>query len=981
MKIEIQRQTTANLPSVVFCVLLAATFVATAEDKKAEPAPVAPAKAAVVPAKPVGEVKPVGAAKPAGEVKPAAPVVEQLRPATVAPAPESLLPPPGAAAAATPSPLAEGEEVQRPLPFSEQELRVVRSSGSLPIDQLVQLMMVYEKLENVAMMDVLVRAILKRDPTNEEALRVKGTLSPEEETRGAGYLDALSQQVLRGEKVEDTDSVALQANSLVLEGRAAEAVTLLEKLKKQQFVGAWFPYQDDLADAFIELGDLNRAESLYQEISSDTRFPLEVRQEATQLLPSIALRKRIDNLRQAARGKPDQLVASAASLLREMPNQYEAIVFYIEALDKASQYDQAIDFLTEMKRKAGNPKAWPWEPTLAYAFYGARKFDEAMDRFQVINADTAFDPVTRMDAGSMLVEIKVTQIVMDGMSGIDQGQKARAEAALKRLEADFPNHPDTLGYRALLMAKQGQVDESLQLLLTKKSEAAAQGLPFTQQDALADVYLVQKDFAKARGAAFEMINDPSYDLAMKQAAVLLLDEIALAELMEKGSVALQDGNRTEARAISKQLQQMAPNDIDVRVFNAEIELAYNNVALAYEQLSALRATMPIGSTQFAGQNALATAQYRLGDLEAADRGFAEIVNGWGYSVDDVFDAVGQRRALAPQLRANGTLDTLFQDDNEGPAMTTDVRYASDWHNNWRFGAFGTADFLWLDQANTFIEGEAHQRYEAGVSVHRRLSKGRYVEAHVGGHGDGVLYGVEIGKFTNPGFFWSLGFEGNARGTQSSSLAAINGREDRVQFQMGGSISDRWVFELDGNYFWSKVGGDRLGQGFTLNGAVDYIIKTETSRRPEWSVGYYAEYQRFNGRSSLPPSVRREVRKALQPQTQVKPALAANEELRGALPADFGAEVMDSLIDPETNRHGLRMTVRKRFGDRWAAYVQGRVYYAADDKSMEYAASVGAEYYLSQSALIYAELRYDSNGRALGTGSGVVEANVGGMLMF
>ncbi len=930
--------------------------------------------AAVAPTKPVEAPK----VAPVQTVAPA----EESRPAVPTPPLEPLLPPPsGPGVAPSASEDDEAVEVQRPLPFSDQELRVLRSSASLPIDQLIQLLQVYEKLENVAMMDALVRAVLKRDPANAEALRIRDGLSPEQETRPAGYLDGLAQQVLKGEKVEDTDSVALQANSLVVEGLALDAMVLLEKLQKQQFSGTWFPYLDDLAEAVTETGDLARAEKLYQEISTDTRFSLEARQEATQLLPSIALRRRIAALREAARGTPVKLVASAKALLNEMPNQYEAIVFYIEALDKADMYEEAIDYLTVMKSKAGNPVGWPWEPTLAYAYYGARRFDDASDHFRTISASTAYDPVTRMDAESMLVEIKVTQIVMDGLAGIDQGQKSRAEGALARLEADFPNHPDTLGYRAVLLAKNGHTDEALQLLMAKKTEATAQGLPFTQQDALADVYLERKEFGKARSATQEIISDPSYDLAMKQEAVLTLDEIALAELMEQGSIALQDGNRAKARVILGQLQQMAPQSLDVRIFNAEVELAYNRVSEAYSQLAAMKAVRPVGSMQFAGQNGLATAQYRLGDLEAADAGFREIEHGWGYPMEDVFDAVWQRRALAPQLRANGTIDNAFQSDNEGAALTTQARYSSDWHRDWRFGAFTTMDFQWLDEASTFIDGVSHQRFEAGVSVQRRFSKGRYAEAHVGGYEDGVLYGVEIGKFSNPGIYWSLGFEGNARGTQSSSLAAINGREDRVQFQVGGRITDRWVFEVDGNYFWSRVGGDRLGQGYGLNGALDYIIKTETPKRAEWSVGYYAEYQRFKGRSSLPPSVRREVRKALQPQAQVKSALAANEELRGALPADFGSEVMDSLIDPETNRHGVRMTLRKHFGDRWAAYVQGNVYYAVDEKSVEYAASIGAEYYLSQSALIYAELRYDSSGRALGTGGGVVEANLGGMLLF
>ena len=80
-----------------------------------------------------------------------------------------------------------------------------------------------------------------------------------------------------------------------------------------------------------------------------------------------------------------------------------------------------------------------------------------------------------------------------------------------------------------------------------------------------------------------------------------------------------------------------------------------------------------------------------------------------------------------------------------------------------------------------------------------------------------------------------------------------------------------------------------------------------------------------------------------------------------------------------NRHGVRLTVRKHFGDEWAGYVQVGGYYAFDDKSFDYTAAAGVEYYLSEAAMIYAEVRYDSNGQ--NSSGGVVEANLGALVTF
>ena len=57
-------------------------------------------------------------------------------------------------------------------------------------------------------------------------------------------------------------------------------------------------------------------------------------------------------------------------------------------------------------------------------------------------------------------------------------------------------------------------------------------------------------------------------------------------------------------------------------------------------------------------------------------------------------------------------------------------------------------------------------------------------------------------------------------------------------------------------------------------------------------------------------IRDEVRRAEVPTTQVRKALASQDEVRRALTGNFGNEVFDSLVDPYTNRHGVVLKARR-----------------------------------------------------------------------
>lgn len=869
------------------------------------------------------------------------------------------------------------EEVMKPVPFSDQELRVLRSASTLPIERLEDLLTVYEKLDNTGMMDAIARAILKRDPDNANAMRARGLADPEPETRRIGYLEEIGRQVLAGKKVEDPDSAAIQANALTADGHPDTAIKLLEALRANQFPGKPFPYLDDLGYALSEAGRFAEAITAYEKVASEAGQPAESRSEAQKILPSLRVRKHLDDLKKEAGGDINKLVALSAKAYGDSPNDYDVTVFRIETLDRAGRYDEAISMLLAMKKKAGASSAkWPWQPTLAYAYYGARHHEEAIDAFREIQKSDAFDQPTRIEAESMILEIRVGREIERGMSAIKHGDIAGARTVLEKLERDYPTHPDTLGYHAIFLAKTGHGKEAIDLLMTKKADAARQHLPFTQQDALADVYIELKDYRSAAAAAREIIDDPLYDQEMKDEAAKKMHEIIVAQTLEFGYLALQHGYRADAKGILAKLQSFAPDDLDVKVFAAEVALAYNHGAQARNDLFALKKANPVGP--FPGQEALGSAYFRTGEWESSFEAYREILNQPGYEPDEVTEASRQMRELRPLIRPIATLNMDYTNETEGDTLQTQATFSSAWWHDWRVTAFAHEDWIHIKDSSYFNSGNT-TRFDAGVTVQRRFKGGHFAEATVGGAESGVMYGARVGKFANQAIGWSLGYMGNQRSTESPMLQALDGREDRVEFQIAGPLTDRWVMEFNAHYQWIRAGGDRLSQGYAFEGALDYIIQTETKKRPEISIGYFGEYHRYSSVGTVPPSIRNEIRRAVIPTEEVRSALASNEEVRRALSGSFGHEVLDSLIDPETNRHGIRLTVKKHFGRDWSGFAQVGGYYAFDDKSLDYTAAAGVEYYLSDDALIYAELRYDSNGRS--TSGGVVEANLGALVTF
>lgn len=521
------------------------------------------------------------------------------------------------------------------------------------------------------------------------------------------------------------------------------------------------------------------------------------------------------------------------------------------------------------------------------------------------------------------------------------------------------------------------------MLLRMRVEAARRHQLFMEMDTLADVYMERKEYILAISAYDDIINNPAYDAEMHAQAVKGLVEAKQQQKLYKAYLALDDGDPAEAKRFSDDLMAATPLDPEVRVLGADIDLAYGRAEAALGEYQGIK-SQHYRNQPFPGQSGIAEAQFRLGEWEKALDSYNEIIERPGYEVDDVWSARWDRRSLLPYLKNTLSLDMSLLDEVEGTHSTQSLTYSTKWFNNWRFIVSAREDFINLEDSTRFIRNGSISRFEAQLAVQRRFKHGYFAEISVGGAEDNVLYGARFGKFPSTGvgwgsIAWSLGFSGNTIADYSLPLQALNGREDRVDFDAEGYLHPRVRFDFNAYASWVHVDGEKLGHGYGASGSLDYIFQPETRVKPEIAIGYFGEYTKFRSESKLPSSVARELRSE---ELQVRRALASGEDIKKALPSNHGREIFDSLVEPETNRHGVQLTLRKRLDLDWNVYAEAGVYRNFVSESWEYTFAAGVEYWLSDSTMLYAEVRYDSNGvGSSDEGQGVWEASLGAEVTF
>ncbi len=879
---------------------------------------------------------------------------------------------------------ASSEEVKKPLPFTEQEMRVLNHATTMPVPRLVELMQVYEKLGNESMLQILVRQVIKRDPTNEEALRVSAALSPDEEVRPANYLEILTKELRTVKKVNDPEGIATLARSFLSEGHAYAAVDLLEALRRGNYANQPFPFEDDLAAAYHDAGDFDKAEATWKSLLANPASEPGDRQSAQEALNMLGFERRLAVIRKDAEKDPEKSLAMATTLMKERPSDPLVLDLYIDCLALARKNQQSVTFLEGIKTKSG--KSFAYQSELADAYLGQKNYAKASELYRAIAADPQAAPDDRANAEKMIASVRQTQLLERGTSALSQGRLKETESILAQLDAEFPGNEDALGLRGLWLTKTGRADDGLLLLLNNRQQAARQKKLFTQMDALADVYMERKEYNLAKSAYEDILVNPAYDAEMVAEAWKGLEEVQKQSLMDEVSRALAEGNPAKARELLPDLATMSPGDPDVLLLEADINLATGHPREAYERYASLKERY-YKHVPFPGQSGLADALQKLGRWEEAMIEIDEVINGPGYDLDETWDAKWDRRALLPYLKQHAAMDLTFTDEADGSVLRQTATYATPWWKDWRAIVRERVNYVTLEDAANVLKDSSSVRGEGEVLFQRRLGDGYFVEAGIGGSEDDVLYSARVGRFETSSIYWSLGFEGNAQATDSLALEALNGRQNRVEFKAGGYLQPRLRFDAGAYLDWINVGGEKLGHGYGFNGSLDYVIQAETRQKPEFTVGYFGEYTRFKKAGTLPQKVidainpaSLQVQRALSVNDEVRAALPTTAELKKALASDYGNEIFDTLVAAETNRHGVQFTVSKRI-ENVSLYAQAGPYYDFEGSSVEFQVTVGVEYWVNEQASVYAELMYDSEGRAGGSGSGVWEGRVGAEINF
>ncbi len=834
------------------------------------------------------------------------------------------------------------EEIKTPEALTAEETMVKDSARNIPPEDLADLLEVYERMGNLAMKESLARILLERVPNHPVALKIINGPDSEAQIRKPDYLDKMAAEVLAGKASTDPDAVAAQARSLVGAKVPDQAIALLEALRRTTYPSRKFPFAEDLGFAYADRQQWKQAESAFSEALSQPLLPKIVSRRLQMHLDLVKVEGRIADIRERNYADPAAALSESTKLLEELPDHPSAIAFQVESLQYAGRNADSLALLDRLRQSYQNAPAFPYQRLLGSTYMQLKKWDVAQVEYEKVRDNPIFDKEARADATKSINNAIISSRGEEALIASGFGNWEKAESMMAELEQDFPNDLEVLSYRCALLGRMKKGDEALRILGEKKAQLASTGKPFLLQDTVGDVLLSQKKFDAARAANQVILDNPKYDWSLRRRALDAMPAIRRAELLEVAFLALRDRRIERARqAEQAMVAEFGENVRELKLLRSEILLAENKTTQAVDQLETLRSTTP-SDRPFEAASSLATGYLRSGrEKEALDAYIDILEHSRAYTPYENMQAKWEMRTAIPLAKAYVRAEVSHRNEGDGGITRADASYVSPWFagGKWRAEVFTHADFIDL-KTPLALQGltTEEERFEAGVRVQRRLRPNLIGELTLGGSQDDIIYGARIGDFLTPGLAWSVGYTGNARSTESIPLEALNARENRIDVAFGGPLPGPWNFDLRASANWVRVGSTDVGFGIGASAALEYVLQTETEKRPEIAIGYLGEYRRFS-------------------------------------PADDRSPLA-AFIDQETNRHGLTASFRRNLNESWRLMAQVGGFYAFDESSFQYMAAIGLQYYFSDDWMAYMNFRYDSNSRTAAEDSGAYEVNLG-----
>ncbi|MCB1098852.1 MAG: hypothetical protein KDN22_24985 [Verrucomicrobiae bacterium] len=456
-------------------------------------------------------------------------------------------------------------EVEETAP-QQSDADVLAQAPQMEVEQLQEMIQVFQRLGNTRMVEELSKVLLSKDPDNAvaQSTAVGETVmpdSPEEEDDNAPSA---------------ADREATRAENAVAAGRNEEAVAILTRLKNTEFKGASFPYQQDLAYALLESGQLSAAADAFRELAGDSGQTREDRADAGARL--VDIRVQTESSRATlllAEGKNDEAVALADELMKAHPTNEAALGLNAEVLAKTGHNGEAAAFLKALKSRVG-PGAFVFQQQLAYAVYESEGRTAAEPFFGELTK-SGYPADQRRDALERLRDFQIERLYESGIKGLKKGDTAGALRIGNRLMQANPTPDEAYELRALALKADRKYADAAKVLEQFKS-ARFQNKSFPMASELADCYAGMGDFVKARQTYDAIIKEPAADTAAEDLKDAKLGLAELAPIVSPSIVTSSEFFTEEEgemfRAVLEARSGMiGPHQFTVRAHRDQIDLA------------------------------------------------------------------------------------------------------------------------------------------------------------------------------------------------------------------------------------------------------------------------------------------------------------------------------------------------------------------------------------------------------------------------
>ncbi len=334
------------------------------------------------------------------------------------PAEESTSPPPAAESAA-PSPTTSD------LPSDEA---ILNRLPELSTEYVRDLLGIYARLNNAAMIAKLSDELRRRDPD--------GALPESDAAMAQEAMDLGNEPPSPHEILENKIDVLVQAK------KYPEAIALMEKERSTTFKGQAFPFEVDLGDAYASQGNLAAAREAYSRVLTSKSAP-----ESQRALAKTAIAE-LDKLEAVLAGydliknrKYEAALAHAEALRKQYPEDLEVQLLYAQSLVPNYHYLEALPMLEDIKTKHYRGQSYPAQDALAEALRAVGRLDDAKTAYAELAKDPAVPAHVREEAvvaGREVAHMRAATVQGD----LEVLSENEGDALLGRFRASAPVAPD-----------------------------------------------------------------------------------------------------------------------------------------------------------------------------------------------------------------------------------------------------------------------------------------------------------------------------------------------------------------------------------------------------------------------------------------------------------------------------------------------------------------------------------------------------------